>query len=133
MSYLHCPTCRRAYNLATQPTCPHCAAMAAATAPPTLTAAVEQLANALARATPAERAAAVAGLAHLAGHAGDAAPPDDAAASRALQRTRPPVRRASRYRPLLAAIASAVVERLAPHAPERLLRAVQARVKALAA
>jgi hypothetical protein len=155
MSYLHCPTCRRAYNLATQPSCPHCAAVSAtasvpapasmpapasapaaastpAAAPPSLAAAVEQLASALARATPSERAIAAASLSRLAEPDRDDPPPARAAiVPRALQRAPRPPPRAPRYRPLLAAIASAVIDRLAPHAPDRLVRAV-ARVKALA-
>lgn len=58
MSYLHCPTCQRAYNLATQPTCPRChaaEARPAAAAPPpapadpadAIVAALDQLARAM--------------------------------------------------------------------------------------
>jgi hypothetical protein len=59
MSYLHCPSCKRAYNLAIQPICPHCPVPATVVDPTDdIVAAADQLARALARATPAERAAA---------------------------------------------------------------------------
>ena len=59
MSYLHCPTCMRAYNLAVQATCPYCP-VAATLVDPTedIVHAAEQLARAMARATAAERSAA---------------------------------------------------------------------------
>lgn len=61
MSYLHCPTCRRAYNLAVEPACPSCGVRPGA--PPAdpvddVVAAAEQLARAVARATPDELTAA---------------------------------------------------------------------------
>lgn len=60
MSYLHCPTCACAYNVAHQPACPRCGVRPGTPAEPTddVIAAVEQLARAMARATPAELAAA---------------------------------------------------------------------------
>ncbi len=60
MSYLHCPTCRCAYNVATQPACPSCGVRAGTPADPTdaVVAAAEQLARAIARATPDQLAAA---------------------------------------------------------------------------
>jgi hypothetical protein len=65
MSYLHCPTCRRAYNVATHAACPSCGARAGSPADPTddVVAAAEQLARAVSRATPAELARAEAELA----------------------------------------------------------------------
>lgn len=60
MSYLHCPSCRCAYNVATQPACPSCGVRAGTPADPTddVVAAAEQLARAIARATPDQLAAA---------------------------------------------------------------------------
>lgn len=65
MSYLHCPTCKCAYNVATQPACPRCGVTAGVPADAALAvvAAAEQLARAVARATPAELARAQAELA----------------------------------------------------------------------
>lgn len=65
MSYLHCPTCRRAYNAATQPACPACGVQPGAPRDPTedVIAAAEQLARAIARATPTQVAIAEAELA----------------------------------------------------------------------
>jgi len=64
MSYLHCPTCRRAYNVATQAACPSCGVSPGAPADPTddVVAAAEQLARAIARATPSQVAIAEAEL-----------------------------------------------------------------------
>lgn len=51
MSYLHCPTCRCAYNLATQPTCPSCGVRPGMpVAPPGPTEAIVEAAEALAKA-----------------------------------------------------------------------------------
>jgi len=60
VSYLHCPTCRCAYNVATQPACPRCGVRAGTPADPAqdVVTAAEQLARAMARATPAQLAAA---------------------------------------------------------------------------
>lgn len=64
-SYLHCPTCRSAYNVAAQASCPTCGVQPGAPADPTadVVAAAEQLARAIARATPVELARAQAELA----------------------------------------------------------------------
>ena len=64
MSYLHCPTCRCAYNVALRAACPSCGVQPGAPADPTedVVAAAEQLARAVARATAAELAAAEARL-----------------------------------------------------------------------
>jgi len=121
MSYLHCPACSRAYNAATHPTCPQCPAAAPADRGDDIASAVDRLVRALAGSTPAERAAAAACMHRL----GEAISPE-----RAL--TPVPHRAAPRRRPLLAAIAVAVLDRIAPHAPRRLSRVVE-RVKALAA
>jgi hypothetical protein len=56
VSYLHCPTCACAYNVAREPSCPRCGIRAGTPADPTddIVSAVEQLARAMARATPIE-------------------------------------------------------------------------------
>jgi len=142
MSYLHCPACSRAYNLATQPSCPYCPAVAARVEPPVaapvdpiedIVAAAAALARALASATAAERAAAAARIEPLGAPVADAPPSIRTALAPAPPRTPP------RRRHLLTTLAFAVLDRIAPHAPgspgapNRLLRAVHARVKALAA
>ncbi len=65
MSYLHCPTCQCAYNVANQAACPRCGVRAGAPTDPTedVVAAAEQLARAVARATPVQLAQAQAELA----------------------------------------------------------------------
>lgn len=65
MSYLHCPTCRCAYNLATQPTCPSCGVRPGTPAGPVeaIVEAAEQLARAIGRANPIQLAKARAELA----------------------------------------------------------------------
>lgn len=58
MSYLHCPTCRCAYNIATQPRCPRCSVQPAddppADAAEAIVAALDQLARAMTSASPEE-------------------------------------------------------------------------------
>jgi hypothetical protein len=67
MSYVHCSACQRAYNHAVQPTCPYCPVAATVVDPADdIVAAADQLARALARATPAERASAAARMPQLA-------------------------------------------------------------------
>lgn len=58
MSYVHCPDCQRAYNLIGSPACPHCGVRAGAPADPTedILVAADQLARAIARATPEQLA-----------------------------------------------------------------------------
>jgi len=65
MSYLHCPTCQCAYNVATQAACPRCGVRAGAPTDPTedVIAAAEQLARAVSRATPIQLTQAQAELA----------------------------------------------------------------------
>ena len=65
MSYLHCPSCQCAYNVAKQAACPTCGVRAGAPTDPTedVIAAAEQLARAVARATPVQLATAQAELA----------------------------------------------------------------------
>lgn len=134
MSYLHCPTCKCAYNIAQSPLCPNCPVPASEVDPTEdIVVAAEQLARALARATPAQREAAAARMDSL-----------------ALQTVAPPPAPQPTTKPLLATLAYAVVERItdriagldekAPQLmeriPSRLRRAgslVRARVRALAA
>ncbi|MFN0246569.1 MAG: hypothetical protein ACKV2T_06650 [Kofleriaceae bacterium] len=65
MSYLHCPTCRCAYNVATTPTCPSCGIRPGLDVGPVeaIVDAAEQLARALGRANPIQLAKARAELA----------------------------------------------------------------------
>lgn len=65
MDYLHCPTCRCAYNVANQAACPTCGIRIGAPADPIddVVASAEQLARAVARATPAQLVKAQAALA----------------------------------------------------------------------
>lgn len=58
MSYLHCPTCRCAYNLATQPTCPACGVRPGTPPGPVeaIVEAAEALAQAIGRANPMQLA-----------------------------------------------------------------------------
>jgi hypothetical protein len=60
VSFVHCPDCKRAYNLVGSPACPHCGVRAGAPADPTedIIVAADQLARAVARATPAQLATA---------------------------------------------------------------------------
>jgi hypothetical protein len=117
MSYVHCSACNRAYNLAIQPICPHCPVAATVVDPADdIVAAADQLARALARATPAERAAAAARMDHLALLPPPPAPPPAPA---------PP---ASPARAFAISLASAIERRLARYAP-----ALMRRVRALAA
>jgi len=122
MSYLHCPVCSRAFNLAHQPSCPYCPVAATPVDPvEDLVAAAEALARALVQATPAQRAAAAARvpLPELSSQLVPAPPPVRPSRTRWLARA-------------ASALAASALDRIAPHAPRRLLRAVHA-VKALAA
>jgi hypothetical protein len=130
MSYVHCPACSRAYNLATQSACP-CRPVDPAPIDPAadIAAAVEALARALARATPAERAAAAPAMHRLApAPAPTWQPPASALA--------PVPPRPISKRKQLAAIALAAIERIARHATRYepdLVRSGRRRVSALLA
>jgi hypothetical protein len=116
MSYLHCPTCKRAYNLAIQPICPYCPVAATVVDPADdIVAAADQLARALARATPAERAAAATRMDQLAIQVASAPVPPAPAPMPATVR-------------FAIAVASRIERRLARYAP-----ALVRRVRALAA
>jgi hypothetical protein len=58
VSFLHCPACSRAYNVASHPACPSCGVRAGTPADPVedVIAAAAQLARAVARATPEQLA-----------------------------------------------------------------------------
>lgn len=147
MSYLHCPTCQRAYNLAVDPLCPHCPIPATVVDPSEdIIAAAEQLARAMARATPSERSAATSRLDRLALPAPGAKPVTfHGGMLRAIREAIEPseLPPPPKPQPLLTAIAYAVVEkiaarteRLAARAPRRLrtmAALVTSRVRALAA
>ena len=150
MSYLHCLACSRAYNLAAQPSCPYCPVVATpVNATEDIVAAAETLVRALARATPAERGAAATRMARLALPAPDMERADSrwrAAAAgepiayrgtmlRSIRNALAPAAPAvpPKPHPLLATLAIAVLEGIAPHTPRRLFRAIHARIKVLAA
>ena len=129
MSYLHCPTCKRAYNIAHSLQCPNCPVAATEVdATEDIVAAAEQLARAMARATPQEREAATARMDHLALPAPGAKPVTFHGAMLrsirdALEPIAPPP--VARPQPLLAAIAYAIAERLSDRITELSARAPQ--------
>ncbi|MGE5185291.1 MAG: hypothetical protein ACM31C_24650 [Acidobacteriota bacterium] len=140
MSYLHCPTCQRAYNVATQPACPYCPVAATVVDPSAdIVTAAEQLARAIARATAAERAGALARMDQLALPAPGAPDPVVLRQVRAVLAPPPPAPPPPpRPPPLLAQIAMAVITRIETRLESRprLRRAtdlIRARVRALAA
>jgi hypothetical protein len=117
VSYLHCPTCQRAYNLAANPVCPYCPIPASQVDPSEdIVVAAEQLARAMARATPTERTAATQRLEQLALPAPGAKPASFhggmlRAIRDAIEPPPPP-----KPAPMLAALAYAVVERITERA-----------------
>ena len=140
MSYLHCPACQRAYNVATSSICPYCPVPASEVDPTEdIVAAAEQLARAMARATPSERAAATGRLDTLALPAPGAKPVTfHGGMLRAIREAIEPTQLPPppKPQPLLTAIAYAVVEKIAARTPRRLRRVaalVESRVRALAA
>jgi len=67
MSYLHCPTCKCAYNIAVSALCPNCPVPMSEVDPAEdIVAAAERLAHAMARATPSERKTATSRMDQLA-------------------------------------------------------------------
>ncbi|HEY5926208.1 MAG TPA: hypothetical protein VIV11_31200 [Kofleriaceae bacterium] len=151
MSYLHCPTCKCAYNIALSALCPNCPVPMSEVDPAEdIVAAAERLAHAMARATPSERKIATTRMDQLALPAPGAKPVTFHGAMlrsirEAIEPVAPPP--VPKPQPLLAAIAYAVVEKIseriqekAPQLmeriPSRLRRAgslVRARMRALAA
>jgi hypothetical protein len=119
MSYLHCPTCKRAYNIAVDATCPSCPVQATVVDPAEdIVAAAESLARAMARATPDERDFAMSRMDRLALPAPGAKPVTfHGAMLRSIREALdpPPPPRMPRKQPLLAVVASRVIQRIAPH------------------
>ena len=158
MSYLHCPSCSRAYNIAAQSSCPFCPVHATPVDPTEdIVAAAESLARAMTRATPSERVAAAARMDRLALPAPDGSPLRDSAASQPVAfhgtmlrsirnalhpvQVVPPRARRSSVVSTLMSVALAQLTRLAPQpqAPRmlgdglrRVASGVRSRVKALA-
>jgi hypothetical protein len=137
MSYLHCPACQRAYNLAVQRTCPSCPLPATDVelVDPTedIVNAAEQLARAMARATPTERRDATARLDRLALPAPGAKPVTfHGGMLRSIREALEPVALPPPPKPqgLLAVVAGALRERVTHALRERVtprVRATQAR------
>jgi hypothetical protein len=134
MSYTHCPTCQRAFNLAIQSVCPYCPVAATAVdASEDIVAAAELLARAMTRATPAERDAAAARLGQLAlpGPQASGLRPQATETLRRIRATiAPPPTEAPKPQPLWLIVAHRVIARIER---EPRLRGVLARVRALAA
>ncbi|HET9989817.1 MAG TPA: hypothetical protein VFQ65_14895 [Kofleriaceae bacterium] len=106
MSYLHCPQCSHAYNLAVTQQCPCCPVPATLVDPEEdIVAAADALARAMARATPAERTAAAARIHHLAPIPGSVPRPVPAVGSGGVVAKAPPSPR------LLTRIAERLVDR----------------------
>ena len=148
MSYLHCPSCKRAYNIAVDSACPACPVPATLVDPAEdIVAAAEQLARAMARATPDERDDAMGRMDRLALPAPGARPVTfHGAMVRSIREALDPPpapRHAPRRQPLLAMVATRMLERLAPHVERYAPRArelagmkingLRARMRALAA
>jgi hypothetical protein len=126
MSYLHCPSCKRAYNIAVQAACPACPVPASLVDPAEdIVAATEALARAMARATPDERDDAMGRMDRLALPAPGAKPVTfHGAMVRSIREALDPVAPApqprtpwyaARGQPLLAMVATRMLEKLAPH------------------
>jgi hypothetical protein len=141
MSYLHCPTCKRAFNLATSATCPSCPVAATLVDPAEdIVSATEQLARAMARATPDERTEAMGRMDRLALPAPGAKPVTfHGAMIKSIRDALDPQPAPRRRQPLLAQLASRVIAELAPHVARYAPRArevstgLRARMRALAA
>jgi hypothetical protein len=114
VSYLHCPRCQHAYNIAVQSVCPSCVT------DPTddVVAAADQLAHAMERATPAQLAAAAARL-------------DQKRGGSILRALRAAVPVPSPHPAILATVALALITRLTP--PRRTIATWSSRARALLA
>jgi hypothetical protein len=130
MSYLHCPTCKCAYNIAVSAVCPNCPVPMSEVDPTEdIVLAAERLAQAMARATPQERKAATARMDQLALPAPDAKPVTfHGAMLRSIREAIEPAAVPPPPKPLLAAIAFAVIERISDRAP-RLVERIPARLR----
>ena len=124
MSYLHCPTCKRAYNVSIDPICPSCPVPSTLVDPTEdIVSAAEQLARAMARATPSERSAAMQRMDQLALPAPNAKPVTfHGGMIRSIREALDPPAPPPKPQGLLTAIAFAVLERIGERAP-RLRRA----------
>ena len=134
MSYLHCPTCKCAYNIALSALCPNCPVPMTEVDPTEdIIAAAERLAHAMARATPSERKAATMRMDQLALPAPDAKPVTFHGAMlrsirEAIEPVAPPP--VPKPQPLLTAIAFAVIERISERAP-RLVERIPTRLRSV--
>ncbi len=141
MSYLHCPTCKRAFNMATSSTCPSCPVASQMVDPAEdIVAATEQLARAMARATPNERADAMGRMDRLALPAPGAKPVTfHGAMVRSIREALDPPPAPQPKQPLFTKLANRMLAELtprlaryAPHARELGL-GLRARMRALTA
>jgi hypothetical protein len=121
MSYLHCPTCKRAYSIAISTQCPNCPVpVQLVDAAEDIVVAAEALARAMQRATPDERGDAMGRMDRLALPAPGAKPVTfQGAMLRSIREaldppaaTRPPP---PKPQPLVATIARALIERVVDH------------------
>jgi hypothetical protein len=120
MSYLHCPQCSHAFNLAVTSQCPMCPVPAELVDPANdIVAAAEALARAMARATPAERTAAAERMGQP-----PMAPPS--------MLTPPPLFKAPPAPRLLTRLAESLVDRAMPRLVVLAGRAKQERARILA-
>lgn len=129
MSYLHCPTCKRAYSVATSTQCPNCPVTATVVDPAEdIVAAAESLARAMARATPDEREDAMGRMDRLALPAPGAKPVTfHGAMLRSIREAIDPPQKLPPPRPqsLVTAIALSLIDRVVDHP-----RAVEMRERA---
>jgi len=152
MSYLHCPTCKRAYNIAISTQCPSCPVpVQLVDGAEDIVVAAEALARAMARATPDERDDAMGRMDRLALPAPGAKPVTfHGGMLRTIREALDPPAASlpppQRPQPLLAAVAQSLIERAtakvvdlrdrlekrAPRLRERISRTT-ARLRALAA
>ena len=119
MSYLHCPTCNRAYNVMTSAQCPSCPVAAQLVDPAEdIVAAAEALARAMARATPDERDDAMGRMDRLALPAPGAKPVTfHGAMVRSIREALEPTQAPPPPKPqsLVAAIAVSLIDRVIDH------------------
>jgi hypothetical protein len=120
MSYVHCPSCSHAFNLASQPMCPACGTRELAVlADPVdaIVAAAEQLARAMARATSEQLAIASAAMDRRWRVADDTQPSILHAIRGALRPAPEPVVTGPAKHALLATVVMAVLTRIGPRKP----------------
>jgi hypothetical protein len=119
MSYLHCPTCKRAFNMAISAQCPNCPVpVQMVDAAEDIIVAAEALARAMARANPDERDDAMGRMDRLALPAPNAKPVTfHGAMLRNIREALEPTQKAPppKPQPLVTAIAKALIERVVDH------------------